>query len=380
MSRMPPEVVHIITGLQQGGAESMLHKLLTEARQQNPEIRQSVYALGQSGVVGERLSAQGFEVRALGLSPRLGNPWVLRPLWQHLRRLPSDSVVQTWMYHGDLIGGLLAYAAGQRRIVWNIRQSGIGPADIGRLTRGVVSLCARLSHWLPRRIITNARTAEAVHVAAGYAASRFTWIGNGFDTQRFCFQPEGRRRVREQLGVPDQALLIGNVARHDPQKDLGNFVAMARQVHQHHSHTRFLIAGRGVPSSGALRAQIAAAGLEQAFLLLDEQQDVPALMCALDLFCLSSRAEGFPNVLGEAMACERPCVSSDCGDAGAVLGDPRWIAPTGDPEALAGRVCTLLALPAAQRQQLGTGHRQRIQSSFSVASIWRDYLHLYRSL
>lgn len=380
MSRTPPQVVHIITGLQQGGAESMLHKLLTEARQQNPEITQCVYALGQSGVVGERLRAQGFDVRALGLSPRLGNPWVLRPLWQHLRQLPAGSVVQTWMYHGDLIGGLLAHWAGQERIVWNIRQSGIGPSDIGRTTRWVVRLCARFSHWLPRRIVTNARTAEAIHVAAGYSASRFIWIGNGFDTQRFSFQPEGRQRLRQQLGVGEHELLIGNVARNDPQKDLGNFVAMAKHVHQQQGNARFLIAGRGVPASAALRSQIAAAGLDQAFLLLDEQQDVPSLMSALDLFCLSSRAEGFPNVLGEAMACERPCVSSDCGDAASVLGDPRWIAPTSDPAALADRVSALLALPAEQRQQLGVGHRQRIQSGFSVASIWRDYLTLYRSL
>lgn len=377
---VPAHIVHVITGLGQGGAEAMLHKLIRQAQLHQAPPAQEVFALGGDGVVGERLRAEGVPVTALGLAPTLHNPWRLWPLLRRLRQLPRDTVVQTWMYHGDLIGALAARTAGQRRIVWNIRQSGIGASDISRSTRAVVAVCARLSQSLPLRIVANAQKAIAVHTAAGYRHDRFVCIGNGFDGELFRPDPMARQQWRQQLGLAPDHLLVGNIARDDPQKDLPSFLRMAGQLAMQNERLRFVLAGRGVPNSAALRELSQACGLADRLTLLGEQAAPQQLMAALDLFCLSSRAEGFPNVLGEAMCCALPCVTTDCGDAAEVIGDARWVAPVAATEALAQRVQSLLSLAPAQREALGQQLRQRALARFGIATVWQQYLQLYSTL
>jgi glycosyltransferase involved in cell wall biosynthesis len=143
---------------------------------------------------------------------------------------------------------------------------------------------------------------------------------------------------------------------------------------------RFVLVGRGIPDSPALRASIAEAGLDKRFVLDGQRSDIARVMSALDVFCLSSRAEGFPNVLGEAMACGTPSVSTDCGDARIVLGDDARIAPVQDASALAGRIIEVAALPAAQRRALGARQRERIVREFDIRHVWRTYLDLYTRL
>ena len=103
-------------------------------------------------------------------------------------------------------------------------------------------------------------------------------------------------------------------------------------------------------------------------------------MSALDIFCLSSRAEGFPNVLGEAMACETPSVTTDCGDARAVIGDAALVAPIADAGELAQRILRVAELDAAKRRSLGRTQRIRIEELFDINKVWKQYRNLYARL
>jgi|APMI01.1.fsa_nt_gi glycosyltransferase involved in cell wall biosynthesis len=373
----PPPIVHIITGLDQGGAESMLHKLVRAARQASPGLRQTVVSLTTSGCVGPRIQADGIDVVSLNM--RQHPLRALMRLHRLLRELPRETVVQTWMYHADLIGGLVARLAGRQRVFWNVRQATVARRDVGPRTYWVIRLAARLSGLLPRRIVTNAAAAVAVHEAAGYSAARFVVIGNGFDTQAFGPDMGRRQAFRAQHGIGDDEFLVGNVARFDVQKDLATFVRMAGRVAEQMPNARFLIAGSGVPEAESLTREIAQAGLSGRFILLDRQADVPALMNGLDVFCLSSRSEGFPNVLGEAMASAIPCVTTACGDAGAVLGEPEFVSPIEDPDRLAASVLKIGAMASTQRHDMGAALRRRIQTSFSTEAVWKTYLELYES-
>lgn len=376
----PPSVagvVHVITGLSQGGAEAMLEKLVYAARRLQPAMRHSVIVLGPLGVVGERMRAAGVEVEALHLSPGPRGVIALWRLWRRLRSAPSVTVVQTWLWHADLIGGLCARLAGNRRVVWCVRNSMPTLTRLKWTSRSVARACAAVSGWLPAAIVCNSRAALAAHAAIGYATARCMIIPNGFDVETFRPDRDARERLRAAWGIAPAEPLIGLVARMDPLKDHANFIDAAAGVLARHPDARFVLVGDGTTTDPALSAQIAARGLTERVRLVERQSQIAPVMSALDVFCLSSYSEGFPNVLGEAMACAVPCVTTDVGDAREIVGDPRWVVPPRDSRRLANAICGLLELSVDARRQLGCVLRARIATEFGINRICERFTAVY---
>jgi glycosyltransferase involved in cell wall biosynthesis len=369
-------IVHVITALGQGGAEAMLEKLVRVARRANPEIEQEVVSLGSLGTVGERLRSQGIRVTPLHVSGPLSLLVGVRRLRARLRG-SSEVVVQTWLYHADVVGGLVARAAGVDRVFWNLRQTLVRDHSMKLVTRVMCRLGAWLSGAIPRRIVCCAESARRSHIAAGYRADRCVVIDNGFDTNVMRRSEEGRARLRDALAIGDAEFLIGVVGRLDPAKDHENFLRAAADVAASVPGARFVLVGRGVDADTAILDSIEAKGLKASTRLLGQQRDVAAVMSALDILVVSSRWEGFPNVLGEAMACETPCVTTDAGDARRIVGDDRFVVPVADPQALARAIMALCQLDGAARRTLGRGLRERIARDFSIETTWEHYRRLY---
>lgn len=357
------KVVHVIIGLEVGGAELMLRRLLLTQRSQG-DLHATVVSLTRLGPVGQWLLGDGFEVIALGMCTPLGAPRTWWRLYALLRRLKPD-LVQTWMVHADLLGGLAARAAGIRAVVWGVRTTDFSVNP--RATRAVRWLCARLSAAVPHTIVCAAEASRRAHVQAGYDARRMTVIPNGFDVDAWRPDAVAGAALRAALGLSPDRPVVGCVGRFHAAKDYANFVAAAGGVAARHPDCRFLLVGRGIdPANLALRAWIDATGHAEAFVLAGERRDVVACLSAMDVFVLASRSEGFPNVVGEAMAVARPCVVTDVGDAAALLGDAGRVVPARDPQALATAVCELLELPAERRQALGDAARARVAAEFSL--------------
>jgi glycosyltransferase involved in cell wall biosynthesis len=377
------KVIHVITGLGQGGAEAMVEKLLAAGRRLDPEIVQSVVSLGQAGVVGTRLRRAGFEVQALGFERRLLSPhhvFGFVRLMHALRNSGADTVVQTWLWHADLLGGICARLGGNRKVVWNLRNSMPQLASTGRLSRATAAVCARVSRWLPARIVCNSEAALLAHTAVGYDASRCVVIPNGFDLQRFAPSTQAGERIRANWHARSGELFVGMVARIDPQKDHATFIRAAHSVAAALPAVRFVLVGTGVTQEPALRTLLAQLFLESRFILEERREDMPDVMRALDVFCLASRSEGFPNVIGEAMACGTPTIATDAGDARGMIDDDRLVAAVGDADGLAACLLRVLSLSASERLALGLAQRQRIAQRFDIDQVWLGYRDLYRSL
>jgi glycosyltransferase involved in cell wall biosynthesis len=371
---MKRRIVHVITGLPIGGSQIMLLKLLsaTDREAWEPEV----ISLRDIGVMGERIAAEGIPVRALGMRERPGDVAALPRLAGWLRRRPPH-LVQTWLYHADLIGGIAGWRAGVP-VVWGIRQSGLEPRDTRRSTIWIAKLCARLSGRIPQRIVCCSEPARRFHAAMGYAEEKMAVIPNGFDLTSFRPDPEARESVRAELGLSPSALLVGLVARFDTEKDHGTFVAAAGRLHASRPDVHFLLCGEGIePGNAALSAWIAAAGIAPCCHLLGPRDDVPRLTAALDIASLSSYGEGFPNVIGEAMACGVPCVVTDVGECAAIVGDTGRAVPAKDPQALVDAWRELVELGLASRARLGEAARRRIESEFDIAVIARRYSELW---
>jgi glycosyltransferase involved in cell wall biosynthesis len=371
-------IVIIITGLNTGGAEAMLLKVLE--RLDRRRFSPHVFSLGSLGDLAPRIQALGIPVEALGMRPQFPSPFAFSRLVWRLKKLRPD-VVHTWMYHADLLGGLAARMAGVPAIGWGIHHSNLDAGKTKASTRAVVWLCARLSRWVPDSILCCAHAAQAVHQRIGYAAEKMVVIPNGFDLSRFNPDAGARLSVRQELGLAPDTLLVGLIGRFDPQKNHAGFVEAAAALHRQMPAVHFVLAGKDVNSANAeLMAAIQQAQLVSVIHLLDVRQDIPRLMAALDVLASSSYGEAFPNVLGEAMACGVPCMVTDVGDSALIVGDTGRVVASGDMAGLAAALQELLSLPVEERTSLGKRARARVAAHFEMGQVIRQYEAFYEEL
>lgn len=373
-------VAHVITGLGQGGAEAVLYRLATYPDQ---AVEHIVVSLTDAGVYGDRLRAAGVAVHTLGMMRgriSLSGFMALRGL---LARLRPDAV-QTWMYHADLIGGLAARLAGVRALAWGIRNSGAHLQRSSRSARLVLRLCARLSAWLPAVVVCAAQDAAVRHGEQGYRTDRMVVIPNGYDLSRYAPDPAARQKMRRLWAVADEAPLLGCVARWDPLKDHANLLqALALLTRDgRHAAARCVLVGRGMSRDNAeLAALLDGCGVRDQVVLAGPSDDVPAVMNALDMHVLSSCAEGFPNVVAEAMACATPCVVTDVGDAAHIVGDTGVVVPPEQPPALAAGMAAMLErIERDGRDAVGAAGRQRVLAQFDLARMVQAYTAVWRRI
>jgi glycosyltransferase involved in cell wall biosynthesis len=367
----PPRIAHIITGLYRGGAEAALFTLVRATRQSWDPV---VISLTDAGFYGERFRALGVEVLCCRMNER-GQALVgFTRLLRFLRRKRPE-VVQTWMYHADLLGGLAARLLGQRAIVWGIRNLRFHPGRESRSARTASRLCALLSARLPAAIVSCSVAAAREHERRGYATARMRVIPNGYDAKQWHLDRSLGQALRALWNVGAEQRLIGMAARWDPLKDHSTLLAAVAPLMRTHTEVRCVLVGAGMTAENtALRDLLLRHSLLDKVVLAGPRDDMPAVMNALDLHVLTSVSEAFPNVVAEAMACGTPCVVTDVGDAANIVGEQGWCVPPGDSAALYSALeRALLLLGGPQVQQRREACRARILQEFTLEKMASAY-------
>ena len=370
-------ILHVITGLQAAGCEMMLFKLLSAS---HDHWDQAVVSLSDEGTLGPRIANLGVPVHALGLCKSVLDPFRLLSVVPVVSSFRPQLIVG-WMDHGNLAASLASSSfIPQLPVFWNIQQSLQGLATERWSTAALIRMGVRLSRK-PAAIIYNSRISAKQHEAFGYCDARTTVIPTGFDCQQFRPDPEARRQVRAELGLAEDAIVIGLIARYHPMKDHAGFLKATGLVARSHPKVRFLLAGMGVTEhEPAFQKLMADHQLEGRVLMLGEREDVPRITAALDIACSASAwGEGFSNAVGEAMACAVPCVVTDVGDSAYLVSDTGLSIPPRSPEAFADALNKLVESGADCRRQLGQAARRRIEAEFSLPSIARCYEDLYEA-
>jgi glycosyltransferase involved in cell wall biosynthesis len=379
-------VTHIITGLAPQGAEAMLYKLVLQMDRSgfaNEIISLTNWHEGYADwkPVSDQLAASGIQVRALGMRRGILSPRELLRLRQWIRASKPD-VVNTWMYHANLVGGVLARLA-KAPVIWGIHHTNLDPRQNKRHTIWTARACARLSDKIPIRIICCSESARRVHADYGYAARKLMVIPNGFDLNYFRPDPQARGSLRRELGIAQGARLVGVAARFHALKGHRNFVEAAARLNAVLPDAHFALCGRDVDwNNSQLAAWIRAAGpgLRAHCHLLGVRQDMPRFFSALDIATSPSMSEAFPSAVGEAMACGTPCVVTDVGDSAVLVGDTGKVVPSGDPKALSEAWLELLNCDPVSLSHLGAQARQRIQERFAVGLVVERYQQTYREV
>ena len=366
-------IVHVISNLDTGGAEVMLAKLVGGL--DRAQFSNTVISLTDRGQLGERIESSGVAVHTLGMKRGRPNIFALPRLILMLKQF-KPAIVQSWLYHADFLSTLAVKYSGFPILIWNVRCSDMDLKQYSRLTQWVQRVLAWWSA-IPVTVVFNSEAGKQQHERLGYHPRRWDVIPNGFDITRFRPDSGVRLARRNEWRLSDDTVCVALIARVDPMKDHATFLDAAQQVAKVRRDVLFVLVGKGTET---LAQVVAAKGLIDRVAILGYRSDVECLLPGMDIVCLSSVGEGFPNVLGEAMACGVPCVSTDVGDARTIIGDTGHIVAVNDPRALAHAIIDLIDQGPAAREKLGCAARARIETEYSLPRIVNQYAALYSDL
>ena len=306
------KVLHIITGLKNGGAEAILYRIISDNCQ---NFQHEVISLSDKGYYGVLLTTAGIKITTLNISSFFSIFSRFPKLYILIKSAKPD-VVQTWMYHADIIGGIAAKFAGVPKIVWGIHSTFLNPKETKITTMLAVILSKHLSYYIPDKIICCSEVAMSSHIDLGYKSNKMVVINNGIDIKKFSPNLEARLKIRTQLGILDSTILIGMIARWDINKNHKLlFNTLNKFMNKNFKYNcKILLAGDSITNgNNDLIKQLEENNLLDNCFLIGSVDNIEEHINALDLHVLTSNSESFGNITAECLACGIEVISTDVG-------------------------------------------------------------------
>jgi glycosyltransferase involved in cell wall biosynthesis len=309
------------------------------------------------------LSSAGVKIMRLGKRPGLWTPRFVTKLVRTINRSAPD-IVYSFLEVPNIAVALSRSWLTARRVVWGVRSSVVSPAGGGWRSRITYAVSRGVSNMADCIIANSSAGAETYRSKA--PRQRIHVVHNGIDTNRFRPNDIVAGQMRRDLGIPDDAWVLGHVGRLDPIKDHRTFLRAAAQLASSDHRAIFVCVGGGDRElRGRLRAMTAASGISDRVRWLGQRDDREALYPAFNILTSTSTSEGFPNVVAEAMACGVPCVVTSVGESAEIVGDTGIVVMPGNPDAVV-RGWRSLAHADPRRS---SRCRQRIVERYSIATL-----------
>lgn len=360
--------------LNTGGAERQLVLLAKSLHERGISVAVMVYYGG--GAFRSELENAGVTVIDLKKKGRWDIFWFALRTIMAIRKYKPD-VIYTFI-GAHLVASALWGLIGRPAIVWGVRASNMDLGYYDWMSRFGEFCSIRMSRFADF-IICNSEAGRMHIQRLGYASHSITVIPNGIDTDRFKPNPSVRAGRRKSWNIPVDSLVIGMMARIDHMKDHSRFLMAASKVYSDVSNVYFVCVGSGSASLHSdLKQQSSDCGLGDAVRWIGHSDNPVYDYSAIDIFVQpSSFGEGFPNAVGEAMACGLPVVASDVGDCRRIVGEYGWIVPAKNHEALADAILNAIsALP----NWIPGRSRERIMENFSVDAMVNRTLNALQSV
>ena len=354
------KVLFLVRQLNIGGAERQLVIVANELASRGHEVIITSFYTG--GALSKQLDLG--RVRLLSLEKR--SRWDLFSMYVKVLRIirqERPDILHGWMHTQNVIATTIRPFYPGVKLFWCVRASNVENV-LDPVESVLVWLQARLSTFADRIVVNSMAGLE--HAASrGVARDKMVFIPNGIDTNAFYPSEAEGKRVRAEWGIGEGLRVIGKVARFDPIKNHPLFLKAAARVAAEHPDVRFVCVGHGDAAYlQQLQELTRTLGIENKVQWAQARGDMRAVYNALDIFCSASSTEGFPNVIGEAMACARHCVVTDVGDSKFLVGATGLTVPSDDVEALATAMRETL-----DGSPLNLRARQRILENFTVAHL-----------
>ena len=376
MKKRKIKIIHIINNLSAGGAEKMLFNLVSCANINRFDI--SVFSLQGKGELSIEIEKLGIPILYFGIFKKRDFIFKFLKLILAIIKLKPD-LVQTWLYHANLLGGVSAKLSGVNTVIWGLRGTAIPQSSLS-LHNLVMNIGSFMSYFVPSSIVCNAESVRNFHANKGYSKNKLTIIPNGFYIQPKDLNQD-QKNMKSLYGLNDQSITIGTIGRYYRLKDYPNMANACALIMKEFKNVHLIMIGRGLDSSNIELVSLLSNKLDLSRVhLLGERSDISNCLKAIDIFCLSSRNEGFPNVVCEAMLMSIPCVVTDAGDAGNIVSHAGITVPTEDHIKLASGLKYMIEIGAPGRKKLGDLSFSQIKSNYPIEKNISCFNKLYMEL
>ncbi|MDA7604993.1 glycosyltransferase [Candidatus Pelagibacter sp.] len=366
------KILHVITGLGNGGAESTLYKIC-KYDHGNEHI---VISITRGGKYHSMLKKIGIKVYCINLKFYS----ILKFIYFiKLFRLIKPDILQTWLILGDLLGGVGGRLAGIKNIVWNIHHSKLVVGTTKLRNIFFISVLAKLSYLIPKYIVVVSKNGIKNCKNLGYCKKKLCFIPNGYELSVFNHNKNQELYLKKIMKIKKKIPLIGTVSRYDPIKDHINLLNALSFVKLKKIDFLCILIGHDVDNNNkVLVNEINRLQLNNHVKLLGSKNNIPQIMNSLDIHVLSSISEAFPNVIVEAMACKTPCIATDVGDCRYIIGKTGWVVPPKNSLKLAYVIEKALSqidsINWNRRRNLA---RLRIEENFDISKMLESFNKLW---
>mgnify|MGYP000923243032 FL=1 len=364
-------IVHIITGLGSGGAENMLYKLIKYS--DKSKYYHEVISLMDEGIIGKRIRDEGVKIHSLNVSKANIFKSIL-----NARRICKDfDIINTWLYHADMFGFVIAKLLLKKKLIWNIRHSNLDKNANKSRTLMIVKINLLLSKKLDC-ITFNSNKALETHLTVGFKNKNTIVIPNGFELNKFSFNEENRNTLRKALNLDKNCKALITVGRWDVQKDYFTLFKALGEIKNTYTNFKMIMVGTNLDECNEDLCNLAIKyDLRDKLMLLGRRNDIPEILSAADCYISSSLGESFSNSIGEAMACALPCIVTDVGDSKQIVGETNYVVNAKDFKGLAETIGKFLDKSESPRNFIS---RDRIVENFDIKKIVKDYERNYQDV
>ncbi len=369
------KVAHISTGLETGGAEVQLLRLLTEFDKNKFEMM--VIGLDRDTYLADRIRELGIPVHTLNLKK---NPLAITKAYKLLKEFNPD-VIHGTLYEGGVVGTVFRrFLPKKPPVIWTVHD-GLENYRKEPIRKQIQLRLWGLMSGSPECMMYVSHLSCKQHLAWGFNNKKAIVIPNGVDTARFQPNVSARKTIRDSLNIPQDSFVIGITARFHPVKNHVGFINSAAILAKAHPETHFIMVGTNIDENNqVLTDLIKKHGLQDKIHLLGNREDIPDIVNAYDVAALTSFGEAFPLTLGEAMAVSVPCVATNVGDNDYIIKNTGRVVPADDDKAMANAWKEMLEMDNDEFKRLGRAALQRVTSELSLGQQVQQHEDLYETL